>query len=108
MFSVKDIMVTPVVTIRKNTPLPDVIQKLMKGSFSGMPVVNTKKKVIGIVTELDILRAVEQGNDLTTLKASDIMSPIPITIDIDTPVYEVIKILLKTAVCSASSHGETS
>jgi diguanylate cyclase (GGDEF)-like protein len=94
MFSVKDIMVTPVVTVKKDTPLPEVIQKLMKGSFSGMPIINTKKKIIGIITELDILKAVEQGEDLSMLKASGIMTPLPITIDVDTPIYEVIKILI--------------
>jgi diguanylate cyclase (GGDEF)-like protein len=94
MFKIKDIMVTPVVTVEKNTPLPEVIHKLMKGAFTGMPVVNTKGAVVGIVTELDILKALDDGATLALLKASDIMSSNPLTVTIETPIYEVIKILI--------------
>ena len=43
---------------------------------------------------MDILKSADAGEDLTILKASDIMNPNPITIDVNTPIFEAVKILI--------------
>jgi CBS domain-containing protein len=42
--------------------------------YSGLPVVDSKRKVIGVVTEFDLLQAIHEGRDLQTTKAEEIMS----------------------------------
>jgi CBS domain-containing protein len=42
--------------------------------YSGLPVVDGTGKVIGVVTEFDLLKAVREGKDLQTAKAEEIMS----------------------------------
>jgi CBS domain-containing protein len=42
--------------------------------FSGLPVVNSKNEVIGVVTEFDLLYAVQSGKDLRLTKAEELMS----------------------------------
>jgi CBS domain-containing protein len=52
----------------------DLALQLLSGMYSGLPVVDAKGKVLGIVTEFDLLRAVHEGRDLQTVKAEEIMS----------------------------------
>jgi len=53
---VKDIMNTDVVYVKPQDSLKKVVQILDKHNFKGLPVVDEKKKVVGIVTERDILK----------------------------------------------------
>jgi|SRR3989344_1819677 len=51
----KDIMVKKVVTIEEHTPLLDAYHQMLKRGFNGLPVVDKNKKVIGIITEYDLI-----------------------------------------------------
>lgn len=52
----------------------DLALQLLSGMYSGLPVVDSKRKVIGVVTEFDLLQAIQQGRDLQTTKAEEIMT----------------------------------
>jgi len=52
----------------------DLALQLLSGMYSGLPVVDEKDRVIGVVTEFDLLKAVRGGKDLQTAKAEEIMS----------------------------------
>jgi CBS domain-containing protein len=52
----------------------DLALQLLSGMHSGLPVVDGRGKVIGVVTEFNLLRAVHEGKDLQTVKAEEIMS----------------------------------
>jgi CBS domain-containing protein len=60
--------------------------------YSGLPVVD-KGKVVGVVTEFDLLTAVKEGKDLQKIFAEDIMTKEPICVEEDTHVDEIIKIM---------------
>ena len=47
----------------------------LSGMYSGLPVVDSKRKVIGVVTEFDLLQAIHEGRDLQTTKAEEIIDP---------------------------------
>jgi len=66
---------------------------MISGEVSGIPVVDKDKKVMGIVTEFDIIRAVKQGKDIKNITTEDIMTKNPITINEDTPVSDITNIL---------------
>jgi predicted transcriptional regulator len=88
-----DVMVRPVVAARKNAPARDVVFQFLNGFYSGMPVTDDEGKVIGVVTELDILNAVLTGKELVKITAGDIMTSDPITVDLSTPLTELVKIM---------------
>lgn len=70
----------------------DIVIQLMSGAYSGFPVVDERDgQVIGVVTEFDLLKAVQEGKDFHTLTAEDIMSPVPICVEEDATVEQVIK-----------------
>ena len=52
---VKDIMVTPVITVKESAKLLDVINLMSEKKITRVPVVNGKKQLTGIITRTDIV-----------------------------------------------------
>jgi CBS domain-containing protein len=73
MLKAKDIMSRTVTTIRYDGTLLDAIQLLVCKEISGLPVVDEKGKMIGIITEKDILNFIFSGN-LKNTRVADAMS----------------------------------
>ena len=88
-----EIMTRPVISARENASARDVALQLMNGLFSGMPVTNAEGKVVGIITELDLLKAVQEGKELVRTTAKDIMTPDVATAREDATVDEFISIM---------------
>lgn len=55
-----DLMTRPVVTTTADSPLMDAVVKLTEGGFAGLPVVDEERRVIGMITEVDAIRAAEE------------------------------------------------
>lgn len=87
------IMVRRVAIAKRNSPARDVALQLLSGLYSGMPVVNDEGQIIGVVTELDLLEAVDEGKELAKLTAEDVMTKETITVDLDTSASKMIKIM---------------
>ncbi len=90
----RDLMTRPVVSARKNASARDISLQLLTGLYSGMPVTDDEGKVIGMVTEFDLLAALEKGKELTKLTAGDLMVTNVATADVNTSVEEIIRIIL--------------
>jgi CBS domain-containing protein len=54
----------------------DLVLQLLSGMYSGLPAVDDGGRVVGVVTEFDLLKVVRDGKDLHTVKAEEIMSRI--------------------------------
>jgi CBS domain-containing protein len=90
-----DLMSQQVVVARENTNAEQISARLLAGEFNGMPVVDDNGAVVGIVTAIDILKAIQGGKKLNAMLARDIMTPNPSTIKRDTPLEEIIRILVE-------------
>ena len=85
-----------VVVAKENTNAEQISARLLAGEFNGVPVVDDNGSVVGVVTALDILRASQEGNKkLNTMVARDIMTPNPSIVKQDTPIDEVISIMVQ-------------
>lgn len=91
----RDIMTRPVVSAKKNASARDIALQLLSGLYSGMPVTDDAGKVIGVVTEFDLLSQVCEGKALVKLTAEDVMSKNPITVDVTTPLGDILKTMLE-------------
>lgn len=69
----KDIMTKDVITIRPDIFLDKAIKKLIENKISGMPVVDENEKMIGIISEKDILNFAFCGY-LRSTKVKEAMS----------------------------------
>jgi CBS domain-containing protein len=90
-----DVMTTTLVAAREGTTAREIGTKLLIGNFNGLPVINSSIKVIGIVTAVDILRAIRQGKNLDSARAIDIMTQNPVVVKEDTDINEVIELILQ-------------
>ncbi|MBM4065077.1 MAG: CBS domain-containing protein [Planctomycetes bacterium] len=91
----KDIMNKIVTAAKKNTIGRDLAIKLLSGMYSGLPVVDDKGRVVGVVSEFDLLKAIKEGKKLEQVTAEDIMSKKPICVTENTPVDEIIDLMTK-------------
>ena len=90
-----DLMSQQVIVAKENTNAEQISARLLAGEFNGVPVVDDNGAVIGIVTAIDILKAIQGGKKLNAMLARDIMTPNPSTIKRDTPLEEIIRILVE-------------
>lgn len=88
-----EIMTRPAISAKKNASARDIALQFISEQYSGMPVTEDDGKVVGIVTEIDILKAVNEGHELSRVTASDIMTPEVATANPDTPITEMIKMM---------------
>jgi CBS domain-containing protein len=87
------VMVKPVVSARENTLARDVALQLLSGHYTGMPVTDTEGKVVGIVTEFDLLEAIAEGRNLAQVTAAQVMTRKAITADVNTPISAILTIM---------------
>lgn len=59
----RDIMTRNVLTVRAETPVPEIAKLLVEHRISGMPVVDGQNHVVGIVSEGDLCRRAELGTE---------------------------------------------
>ncbi|HZR72480.1 CBS domain-containing protein [Bradyrhizobium sp.] len=59
----RDIMTAPVITIGENCTVRDVAKLLIEKHISAVPVVDRAGKVVGIVSEADLMHRPEAGTD---------------------------------------------
>jgi CBS domain-containing protein len=89
----KDIMQSPVVAATPVASLRDVAAQLVTNGFSGMPVVASDGRVVGVITESDVVRTLFEGKRLENLTAGSVMTGPPITVELNTPIEDVMKSL---------------
>ena len=109
---VKEVMTTTVVTVRRDADLHEAARLLSEHRISGMPVVDDTNRVIGVISEADILTLAGMKREHTFRdilrnilgepvpareaggsKVENVMSFPPITSKVDDSVADVAKIL---------------
>lgn len=83
----RDIMTKEVITISAYAPIYELTRLLAERDISGVPVCDEGGKVIGMVSEADLI-AMKNGT-----RVIDIMNPEVITVGPETPVEEVAALL---------------
>ena len=89
----RDIMNRPVVAAAPTTTARDIAIQLLMGGYSGLPVTDRSGAVTGIVSELDVIRAIRAGKALETTTADEIMSKEVISVDVGASVEQVMELL---------------
>ena len=93
-----DVMSVDVVAAKDNATVIEVSTRLVLGVFNGMPIIDDNGSVIGIITAIDILRAIRDGKDINTLLVRDLMTQNPSVVNQNTKIEEVIDIMDKKGI----------
>ena len=113
----RDIMTTPVVTAELETPVIEIARRLMERRISAMPVIDADGRVVGIVSEGDLMRWPQAGGQRHTSwwlemitaseerareyikshgrAARDVMTGNPITVEEEASLEEIATLLEK-------------
>jgi len=62
MLRAKIAMTTDVITVKRDTPIYEAVEILIKNNISGLPVVDDEGVLIGVVTEKDMLELLYNPN----------------------------------------------
>jgi acetoin utilization protein AcuB len=105
---VKDRMTPNPMVIGPDASHPEALRMLHKEKFSYLPVVDKSGKLIGIVSEADLLHAApssatslsiyEMNYLLSNLKVREVMSSPVITIPDDTPIEEAARLMIEKSI----------
>ena len=76
-----DLMQTRMVAVTRGYSAREIAILIHSGTCSGVPVIEPGNHLVGIVSEFDVLKALVAGKDLQALKAEDIMTPHPVTVE---------------------------
>ncbi len=98
VFRVEDFMTKDVVVAHPEMEAYDAILLLLKHNISGMPVVDDRGEVVGIISERDCLKTLvnAQYHELPTAFVKDLMSTEPRTITPHTEIMEVAEVFLES------------
>ena len=88
-----DIMNRPVLAATKSTSARDLAIQMLMGGFSGIPITERDGTVVGLVSELDIIRALRAGKPLDVVTAAEVMTAAVITVNTDATVEEIMEIM---------------
>jgi len=88
-----DIMNTPIIAASRRASAREVALYMLLGGFSGVPIAEPDGSLAGIVTELDLIRALRAGKSLDTTPVGEIMTSDVLTVDVETDIEEIMEIL---------------
>jgi CBS domain-containing protein len=116
----RDVMVSPAITIKSTSSVKDVAKILLERRISAVPVVDDQGKLVGIVSEGDLLHRAEAGTERRrswwlsafagehalaleyikahSLKVTDVMTTRVITATPDSPLHAVAALLEKNSI----------
>ncbi len=95
MFHAKDIMTKEVSTVRQDAKITDVIRLLAQKRITGVPVVSDDMRLLGVVTEKDILRTLRYDQNIKGKSAADLMTSEIISFDEHDSLMEVFESLVE-------------
>ena len=86
-----DVMSTPPITAEETMPIEEVAKKMFENDVSSVMVVDSTGRLVGIVTEKDVVSAVAIGKIGSNLPVARFMKESPITVTPDIPLDEVLE-----------------
>jgi len=88
MLKAKDVMSKKVISVNQDTTAIELAKILYENRISGVPVVDEKGCLVGVVSEKDLLSIIFSGN-ISTTKVSEIMTKNPISFTPETDLDKI-------------------
>ncbi len=95
MLRAKDIMKKEVISVRKETPIFEATEILVRNGFSGLPVVEDDMTVSGIISEKDAILLSYEGQKVENKTVRDFMTSPAVTFEEYESVLSVCDFLVK-------------
>lgn len=96
MFEIKDIMACDVLTVKRHTPIMEVIEILLENDVTGMPVINDDGSMAGIISEKDVM-VLLSGLENSSAVVEDFMTEDVISFDVNDDLIAVCECLVQNS-----------
>ncbi|KHD35591.1 CBS domain containing protein [Clostridium acetobutylicum] len=90
---IKDMMIKNVVKVKDSDTLKDALKVMTNNTVNSAPVVDNNDEIVGIVVKADIYRFLIEEGHYDTYPVEAVMTRKVITVDVNTDLMEVGKIL---------------
>lgn len=102
--TIREVMTRDPVSVRPSTTARELVERFEREAVSAYPVVQSDGTLAGIVTKLDLLRALRSGapggepdlDRLAALRAGDLMRPGVISLEPDQSVEAAVDLMVET------------
>jgi len=95
MLKAKDIMTKEVISVRRDTPVEETLELLLANEIAGTPVVEDDMTLVGIVTEKDLLRILNEQNGGKERTVEEYMTQPAVHFEEDDSLDDICKCLLE-------------
>ena len=93
----KDLMDPKALPLRSGKFENDLALQFLSGQYCGWPVVDSTRKILGIVSDLRLFEAVSRLDSLDELRVEDTMTP-PVYVREDEPLDMVLNLMIQTQI----------
>ena len=90
----KDIMSSPVITVRAETTVDEALGLMLQKNVSGLPVVDDENHVVGIISQFDLLKPLYDQLQLTSTSVTRYMSSKVHTVNEDDFLIDVAQVFI--------------
>ena len=95
MATVAEVMNTSVLTVDPTSSIGEAAEKMIEAGVGAVVVMEDMARIVGIVTERDLMRAVAQRARAAEARVRQWMTADPLTIDPETSVEDAAKIMFE-------------
>ena len=95
MATVAEVMVKDVLTVEPTSSIGEAAEKMNAAKVGAVVVVEDFVRIVGIITERDLLRAVAQRARAAEARVRQWMTPDPMTIEPETSIEDAAKIMFE-------------
>ncbi|HUJ91384.1 MAG TPA: CBS domain-containing protein [Gaiellaceae bacterium] len=95
MATVADVMVKDVLTVEPSSSIGEAAEKMNAAGVGAVVVVEDFVRIVGIVTERDLLRAVASRARAAEARVRQWMTPDPVTIGPETSIEDAAELMFK-------------
>jgi CBS domain-containing protein len=88
---IRDVMRPDPILVRRDEPLRRALEMLIENNISGLPVVDDRGQLVGVLSEKDLLKLFDEtgGHSIDSIMTRD-----PTSIPVDAPLVDVVDCLM--------------
>lgn len=91
----KDVMTSPAIVVRPETTIDDALELLLRHRVSGLPVVDAEDRLVGVVSEFDLLTLLYDNLRIENTTVSRYLSSDVVTVHEDDHLIDVAQVFLE-------------
>ena len=91
MKSIRDVMHPGPISVRESDTLRHAVELLVENSVSGLPVVDDSHRIVGVLSEKDLLKLFYETD---AQSIASVMTRDPVTFSVDAPLVDVVDSLM--------------